>query len=110
MAPMGHARSDAALRYQHAAGERGVTIATRLDRMVDETIGRSARCLGRRRKRAQGGATPGHCEHTTRRARAMHAGSDAGADSGDGADQDESESGRRESNPRSQLGKLMFCR
>jgi hypothetical protein len=28
----------------------------------------------------------------------------------DGSDQDLDESGRRESNPRSQLGKLMFCR
>jgi hypothetical protein len=39
MRRMGHASSNAALRYQHATSDRDRAIADALDRLVDEEIG-----------------------------------------------------------------------
>jgi integrase len=126
MARMGHASSEAALRYQHATRERDVTIAARLNRMVDETVGDRA-VVGAKgagpqpkedsniasldaHREARRRATADVTAETTRHGRAMRGRSDGDAKVGDSADQEDFESGRRESNPRSQLGKLMFCR
>jgi len=127
MARMGHASSEAALRYQHATRERDVTIAARLGSLVEVAIrdrsatehvddqaakeasalteGANITSLAERRA-----ARAKTMARGTRHERAMEDGSGADGSMGDASDQDGSESGRRESNPRSQLGKLMFCR
>ena len=88
---LGHASPAAALRYQHATVERDRTIAKLLGTLhVPDAVGDVAQMSPT--------ASRGH-------ARRRNANRDHLAITGqtDG-------SGRRESNPRSQLGKLMFCR
>jgi integrase len=133
MARMGHASTEAALRYQHATRERDTVIAEALDAMVSgireagwqrhdhESASQSASV-------ARAGSRNVTSIETARAARrqrereserereemrhecAMVEETSTWSDDGDVVDQDVDESGRRESNPRSQLGKLMFCR
>jgi len=121
MARMGHASAEAALRYQHATRERDDAIAAGLSAMVAD----ADRNVSAQRDTEVGSVEDDVSnvtsleEHrvarnrsTTRDARHGRAMLDdtereCSTDSGD--DQDSNESGRRESNPRSQLGKLMFC-
>ena len=127
----GHASTEAALRYQHATREREVVIAETLDAMV---LGN--REAGWRRHDHEPASQPASvtpagppnvtsiesaraARHQRERERerdemrhecAMVEATSTWPDDGDALDQDVDESGRRESNPRSQLGKLMFCR
>jgi len=121
MARMGHASAEAALRYQHATRERDDAIAAGLGVMVAD----ADRNVSAQRDNEVGSAGDDVSNVTSledhrvarnrskardaRHGRAMldEAQTEGSADSGD--DQDSDESGRRESNPRSQLGKLMFC-
>ena len=124
MARMGHASAEAALRYQHATRERDDAIAERLgamvadaDRKVSAQRASELGCVG------AGGANVTSLEdHRVARnrantlsktrdalhGRAMLDEADTESPTECGEDQDLDESGRRESNPRSQLGKLMF--
>jgi integrase len=88
---LGHASPSAALRYQHATVER--------DRAIAELIGQ-LRGIASHRDVAQMSPTASRSHPRRRDARRDHQGSTGQTDW----------SGRRESNPRSQLGKLMFCR
>jgi len=123
MARMGHASADAALRYQHATRDRDITIATRLDRLVEDAIQERSGPLGAGAEEAQvrqgsnitsldahRAVRADAMAHRMRHECAMDEGADDGEDSEGNADQEEFESGRGESNSRSQLGKLMFCR
>jgi len=94
MARLGHASPQAALRYQHAAATRDRAIADQLDEVVARAQRTAANDRGRPGPR-DGRAMERHAQTPRHRRRA----SDLGV----------RESGRRESNPRSQLGKLMFC-
>jgi integrase len=125
MARMGHASAEAALRYQHATRERDRAIAAGLGAMASE-VDRRASSL-REPERASVGddgskvisledhrmardrARTQPKVRDARHGRAMldRAQSESPTDCVD--DQELEESGRRESNPRSQLGKLMFC-
>ena len=88
---LGHASPAAALRYQHATVERDRAIAELLGQLREPA---ATADVARMSPTATG-------SHTRRRGtRRDHQGSTEQTD----------ESGRRESNPRSQLGKLMFCR
>jgi len=97
MARLGHASPAAAQRYQHAAERRDRVIADALDVVVN--------AAAQARTRANG--------HEPRDKRGIEAPSGPLPPGGTAAEnpsyQDLSESERRESNPRSQLGKLMFC-
>jgi integrase len=122
MARMGHASSEAALRYQHATRERDVVIASRLDDMVSRSkpsgIGSppvpetdSAHPLAKvtsleEHRAARQRSTAEQMRHGC----AMLDQTSTSSSEEDASHQDFYESGRRESNPRSQLGKLMFCR
>ena len=91
MSRLGHASPAAALRYQHATVERDRAIAQRLGTLrVPESVDEVA----------QMSPTALHAHIRRSAAKRDHQGSTGETD----------ESGRRESNPRSQLGKLMFCR
>ena len=95
MARLGHASPQAALRYQHAASTRDRAIADQLDAVVARA----------QRTAADGNEHPGPrdgraMERHAQRPRHRRGASDLGL----------RRSGRRGSNPRSQLGKLMFCR
>jgi integrase len=98
MARLGHASPAAAHRYQHAAERRDVHVAESLETMLrtarapdpssrNRPTGDPAWGNGRSGRLPPGGEPPKTPSH-----------------------QRVSESERRESNPRSQLGKLMFCR
>ena len=125
MARMGHASAEAALRYQHATRERDQVIAAALgamasqadrtasslresepDRVCDE---RSKVTSLADHRMARDRATAYSKTRDARHGRAMldQASAEPSTDRAD--DQELDESGRRESNPRSQLGKLMFC-
>ena len=95
MARLGHASPQAALRYQHAASTRDRAIAEQLDAVV---------------ARAQRTPTDGSESAGTRDARAMEPHARRPRPRRDASDLGLRPSGRRGSNPRSQLGKLMFCR
>jgi len=122
MARMGHASAEAALRYQHATRERDAAIAARLDNMVaDATKKVSKQSRTDTGKVANEGSNITSLdEHRAKRTQRMARGarheramvdeSNTDSTADNAADQDVDESGRRESNPRSQLGKLMFCR
>jgi len=88
---LGHASPAAALRYQHATVER--------DRAIAELLGQLREPAATGDVAHMSPATSG-TDTRRRSARRDHQGS-TGQTGG---------SGRRESNPRSQLGKLMFCR
>jgi integrase len=125
MARMGHASAEAALRYQHATRERDDAIAARLGAMVadadrkisaqrDSEVGRvedegsnvtslEDHRVARNRSRTRSKA------REARHERAMLDEADTASPTDSGDDQDLDESGRGESNSRSQLGKLMFC-
>jgi integrase len=125
MARMGHASAEAALRYQHATRERDQAIAARLgamaaaadqrapsvresqsDCVADESskvVSLADRRMARDRARTQENA------YDTRHGRAMIDQAKTLPPTESGDEQETNESGRRESNPRSQLGKLMFC-
>jgi hypothetical protein len=124
MARMGHASAEAALRYQHATRERDDAIAERLGAMVadadrkvsaqrDSELGRvgdggsNVTSLEDHRVARNRPKTPSKTRGA-RHGRAMLDEADIESPTESGEDQDLSESGRRESNPRSQLGKLMF--
>ncbi len=122
MARMGHASAEAALRYQHATRERDEAIASRLDEMVINTTRPAAGATAAGQFDSATGLSNVTSleEHRAARQRAMAQQmrhecamvDDATTEllSDEAPDQDFDESGRRESNPRSQLGKLMFCR
>ena len=90
MARMGHSSSRAALIYQHATRDRDVVIANAIGDIID---------------RAGGGIGPDKMA----RERAITGRVDELARARQAREQALRESGRRESNSRSQLGKLMFC-
>ncbi len=119
MSRMGHSSSDAALRYQHATRSRDVVIAAGLNRLVgelqasqvspshDDRVSGSSNVASLDEKRdARSGIMARYARHE----RAMELEKTSGPSEEWTPDQEELESGRRESNPRSQLGKLMFCR
>ncbi len=121
MARMGHASAEAALRYQHATRERDDAIAARLGAMVaeadrkvsaqrDADVGRvgdeSSNVTSLDDRRAERNRSK---PHDARHGRAMLDEADTESPTDSRADQELDESGRRESNSRSQLGKLMFC-
>ena len=93
MARLGHASHQAALRYQHAAN-RDRAIADQLDAVTEQT----------RRTPPVVPAPP-----RTRDGRAMAKHAKRPRSRRDASDLGLGKSGRRESNSRSQLGKLMFC-
>ena len=98
---LGHVSPHAALRYQHATRERDTAVAEAMGAMIRAArTGSTAPVGGGTEARTRPGVT-----------QEGHAGSfeQLGAAS-KRRDQGFRESGRRESNPRSQLGKLMFCR
>ncbi len=106
---LGHVSPQAALRYQHATRERDTAIAKAMGQLM-----RSGRPVPRASEDEPDedhegpGATPkgrslGHAKVTTDPSQELE-------DNSQAPDQDLWESGRRESNSRSQLGKLMFCR
>ncbi len=88
---LGHASPQAALRYQHATRERDMAIADAMGVQAATRPGvtQNDRPLGHAR------VTPAIRRKSRTKPKA--------------SDQDFRESGRRESNSRSQLGKLMFC-
>ena len=91
MARIGHSSSRAALIYQHATLDRDVVIAKAIGDIIDQAgvdIDPDRMC--------HESAIAGRLDELTRARQAR--------------DQALRESGRRESNSRSQLGKLMFCR
>jgi len=129
MVRMGHASAEAALRYQHATRKRDMAIADALDVMVAASRQSSSQGPDAPDEAATpapapaalvDNVTPIHEAPKARRRRAMAQRTrheramvdDLTDDDPDGhaSDQDCDESGRRESNSRSQLGKLMFCR
>jgi integrase len=93
MARLGHASPQAAQRYQHAAERRDSVLAAALNEVLIH-----ANALERNRSQT---ALRDEC--------GMERPTGPGKTSEIAPDQDVSESERRESNPRSQLGKLMFC-
>jgi len=99
MSRLGHASAPAALRYQHATRERDQAIADALSDMVSEAIG-------------QPRTTPDADECAINAPWGPSEGLNAPSPSDQKAPltRASTESGRRESNSRSQLGKLMFCR
>ncbi len=113
MARMGHASAEAALRYQHATRERDEAIADRLDSMAAALTAervepdRESNVASMEEHRA---ACQRRAVDKTRHERAMVDDSTSDQSTDDASDQDFDWSGRRESNSRSQLGKLMFCR
>jgi integrase len=133
MARMGHASAEAALRYQHATRRRDVTIAEALDAMVEGSrqapseaapesepaatpastpaaLVDNVTSISKARSKRRQGARARGTQNGTRHERAMVEGTGTDGADGDASDQGIDQSGRRESNPRSQLGKLMFCR
>jgi integrase len=121
MARMGHSSAEAALRYQHATRERDRSIATGLGAMASEADRKTASLRKAQfdgtgddgskvisledhrvaRERAKTQPKARHARHG--RATLDEATIEPPIDCAD--DQDLEESGRRESNPRSQLGK-----
>jgi len=93
MARLGHASPQAALRYQHAAANRDRAIADQLDAVIKQA----------RRTPPVVPAPP-----RTRDGRAMAKHAKRPRSRRDASDLGLRKSGRRESNSRSQLGKLMF--
>ena len=91
MARMGHSSSRAALIYQHATRDRDVVIAKAIGDIIDQ---------------AGVDTDPDGMCHESAIAERV----DELTKARQARDQALSESGRRESNSRSQLGKLMFCR
>ena len=122
MARMGHASAEAALRYQHATRDRDAAIASRLNDMVTDAVeaggsNRGAADIEQPGDKSNVTSLEAHRVARTkgtrrgaRHERAMVEESNSGSTAVNAVDQDFDESGRRESNPRSQLGKLMFCR
>jgi hypothetical protein len=76
MARMGHASSEAALRYQHATRERDEAIARRLDEMVSQRASREPEVA----KHPEGSEVPASKHHVDtqakRGARSAHGTSD----------------------------------
>ncbi len=126
MARMGHASAEAALRYQHATRDRDHAIADALEAMVAGSPVKPAPDPAEQKSSdaaesepAESNVTPIEKARTARQERAMaqkmrHECAIVDPSSADGSAEKDpelglQESGRRESNPRSQLGKLMFC-
>jgi integrase len=123
MARLGHASPQAALRYQHATHDRDAEIAASLSALAE----RSLPADSARAATGSGCATDAPC--TSRLDTERESAGSRTAANGSGCAINEPwvvgeptislpfaqfvgtilESGRRESNPRSQLGKLMFC-
>ena len=105
---LGHASPQAALRYQHATRERDTAIADAMGVMM-----RAARpdAKGSEDATAEAPMRPGVTQNDRPlgHARVTPAVRRKSRIKPKGPDQDVRESGRRESNSRSQLGKLMFC-
>jgi Phage integrase family len=125
MARMGHASAEAALRYQHATRERDRAIAAGLGVMASEADRKTSSLSGSEPERAEDDrskvvsledhrvardwARTQPKVRDARHGRAMLDRAHGGSPTDCVDDQELEESGRRESNPRSQLGKLMFC-
>ena len=93
MARMGHASMRAALIYQHATTDRDAAIAVALSELAGQAVPAATRSDGNTLKAADRARRTVIC-----------------ADGPWTLTCSDGQSGRRESNSRSQLGKLMFCR